>query len=84
MSAGVDTRPDGVVRAPATAIAAALLDAAPDAIVGVRADGTVVLANAQTERLFGYERGDLLGQPVELLVPERFRDVHPEHRRRYA
>lgn len=57
---------------------------APDAIVGVREDGTIVLANAQTEALFGYAHDDLLGEPVELLVPERFRHAHPGHRARYV
>src|SRR5918999_4450076 len=60
-----------------------LLEFAPDAIVGVRDDGRIVLANAQTEALFGYARGELLDQPIELLVPERFRAVHPAHRSDY-
>src|SRR5258708_39576243 len=46
-------------------------------------DGRIVIANVQTERLFGYDRRELLGQPVEMLVPERFRGKHPEHRDRY-
>jgi PAS domain S-box-containing protein len=60
-----------------------LLEAAPDAIVGVGADGIIQLVNAQAERLFGYDRDDLLGQPIELLVPEAARDLHPRHRERY-
>ncbi|MFI5892116.1 PAS domain S-box protein [Actinoplanes sp. NPDC051513] len=60
-----------------------LLEAAPDAIVGVGPDGTIALANAQAERLFGYQRDELVGQPIELLVPEQARAVHPGHRRRY-
>ncbi len=60
-----------------------LLEAVPDAIVGVDVDGKIVLVNSQTEALFGYARGDLFGQVVEVLVPERFRDVHPEHRSDY-
>ena len=59
------------------------LEFAPDAIVGVGREGLIVLANAQTESLFGYPRDDLLGQPVELLVPERFREHHPQHRGGY-
>jgi hypothetical protein len=62
---------------------AGLLEAAPDAIVGVDADGLIALVNAQAERLFGYGREELLGQPIELLVPEDVRDVHPGHRLRY-
>jgi protein-histidine pros-kinase len=60
-----------------------LLDAAPDAIVGVDAWGLIVLVNAQAERLFGYPREDLLGQPLEVLVPEAARGVHPGHRGEY-
>ncbi len=55
----------------------------PDAIVGVRSNGAIALANVQTEELFGYAREELLGQPVELLVPERFRPLHPGHRAGY-
>jgi PAS domain S-box-containing protein len=58
----------------------AMLELAPDAIVGVGRDGLIVLVNAQVDALFGYAREELLGQPVELLVPERFRDAHRFHR----
>jgi PAS domain S-box-containing protein len=64
-------------------VPAALLEAAPDAIVGVAADGTIVVVNAQVTRLFGYERDELLGQPVEVLVPDRVRFAHPRHRAGY-
>ena len=47
-----------------------LLEAAPDAMVCVDADGRIALVNAQTERLFGYGRDELVGQPVEILVPD--------------
>jgi PAS domain S-box-containing protein len=45
--------------------------------------GTVVLANVQTEKLFGYDRDELEGRSVEKLIPERFRGTHPDHRARY-
>jgi PAS domain S-box-containing protein len=60
-----------------------LLEAAPDATVGVNPAGRIALVNAQAERLFGYTRDELVGQPVELLVPEQARAVHPGHRARY-
>jgi two-component system cell cycle sensor histidine kinase/response regulator CckA len=53
-----------------------LLDSALDAMVIVGDDGTIGLVNAKTEALFGYSRQELVGEPVELLVPERFRGAH--------
>jgi diguanylate cyclase (GGDEF)-like protein/PAS domain S-box-containing protein len=60
-----------------------LLEAAPDAIVLVDEDGTMLLVNAEAERLFGYTRGELVGKPLELLVAERDRARHAELRRGY-
>jgi PAS domain S-box-containing protein len=62
----------------------ALLEAAPDAMVIANEDGKISLVNAQTEKLFGYRREELLGQPVEMLVPERYRGGHVHHRRGYT
>src|SRR6266704_2325629 len=61
-----------------------LLEAAPDAMVCVDSDGRIALVNAQAERLFGYGRDELVGQPVEMLVPDAVRPVHPGHRAGYV
>jgi PAS domain S-box-containing protein len=71
-------------RAAAEAHARTLFETAPDAIVVADAAGRLVLANAQTERWFGYTREELLGQPVELLVPEGLRRAHVHHRTAYT
>jgi PAS domain S-box-containing protein len=62
---------------------AALLDAAPDAVVIIGDDGRMAFVNRQTEELFGYRREDLLGEPIEKLLPKRFRERHVLHRAGY-
>ena len=57
-----------------------VVEAAPNAMVMINRAGEIVMVNAQAERAFGYARAELLGQPVEMLVPERFRSHHPEMR----
>ncbi len=61
-----------------------LLEAAPDGMVIVDDEGTIVMVNAQTETLTGFTREELVGNPVEILVPARFRDIHPFHRKQYS
>ncbi|MDQ2912960.1 MAG: PAS domain S-box protein [Chloroflexota bacterium] len=60
-----------------------LLEAAPDAIVVVDAGGRISLVNRKVEELFGYTRGELIGELVEILVPENARAEHPHHRSGY-
>jgi PAS domain S-box-containing protein len=63
---------------------AAFLEFAPDAVIVIESSGRIILVNAQTEDMFGYRRHELVGEPVEVLLPERFRPGHGDHRARYA
>jgi PAS domain S-box-containing protein len=76
--------PGAASRSKSGAIFRDLLEAAPDAMVVVNSEGNIVLVNAQTESLFGFQRDELLGQRVELLVPVRLRDQHVGHRRAFS
>jgi PAS domain S-box-containing protein len=60
-----------------------VVEAAPNAMVMTDGDGQIVLVNAQTEKLFGYSRAELVGYSVDMLVPERFRSAHPGYRRAF-
>ena len=60
-----------------------VVEAAPNSMVMVDRAGKIVMVNAQAEQVFGYSRAELLGQPVEMLLPERFRSLHPELRRTF-
>lgn len=67
-----------------TVLFRALLESAPDAMVIVDQHGTIQLANHQVERIFGYRQEELVGQLVEVLVPERFRHGHISQRKSYT
>ncbi len=58
-----------------------LLESAPDAMVIVNSEGKIEIVNSQTERMFGYPRAELIGQDLEMLLPERYRARHREHRK---
>ena len=60
-----------------------LLEAAPDGVVVIDRKGRMVLVNAQAEKMFGYSREEMLGQPIELLVPQRFHEPHVQHHATY-
>jgi formate hydrogenlyase transcriptional activator len=61
----------------------ALFEFSPDAIITSNSDGIITQVNSQVEKFFGYQRAELLGQSVDILVPERFRAGHPAHRGDY-
>jgi PAS domain S-box-containing protein len=60
-----------------------LLESAPDAIIIVDSDGNILLVNRMAEVMFGYDRAELMGNAVEVLLPERFRGGHLQHRKNY-
>jgi len=61
-----------------------LLDVAPDAMMVVNERGEIALANAMAEEIFGHSREELIGKPIEVLIPERFHRNHRDHRTRYG
>lgn len=60
-----------------------MIESAPDGMLMTDEGGTILAVNRQIESLFGYERVELLGQPIEILLPDHLRDVHQTHRTRY-
>jgi PAS domain S-box-containing protein len=61
-----------------------LLESAPDAMIVANSGGEILLTSALTEQLFGYSKEELIGRPIEMLIPERFRGGHTAHRNQYA
>jgi formate hydrogenlyase transcriptional activator len=60
-----------------------LFEFSPDAVVVLDQTGSIIRTNAQAEQMFGYDRQEMIGQSVEILMPERFRSIHPKHRALY-
>jgi PAS domain S-box-containing protein len=69
--------------APETLLSRSILEAIPDAVAEVNRQGVIVQVNSQTEAMFGYTRDELIGQRVEILVPERQRFNHDQHREEF-
>lgn len=61
-----------------------ILEFMPDAVIVSSQDGSMLYVNAMTEKLFGYERGEMIGRPIEALVPPRFRAMHQVQRQGYS
>lgn len=78
------TFPEKQIATPVQTLSEKLFEFSPDAILVTNAAGRITSANAQVERIFGFERDEIIGQPVETLIPERFRQVHPTHRAAYG
>jgi PAS domain S-box-containing protein len=66
-----------------TLLSASFFEAVPDAMVAVNPEGEIVQVNSQTEQLFGYTQGELIGQKVEMLVPASLRSEHHHRRERF-
>jgi formate hydrogenlyase transcriptional activator len=76
--------PDKVFRVDASGLFEKLFEFSPDAIVVSDQEGKITAANEQVEKFFGYSRSELLGKPIEILIPERFRQSHPTNRSQYS
>ena len=66
-----------------TLLATSILEAIPDAVAAVNQQGVIIQVNSQAEALFGYTRDELIGQKIEMLVPERHRPHHDQHREQF-
>jgi PAS domain S-box-containing protein len=64
-------------------LSVSVLEAIPDAVVAVNQQGVILQINSQTEKLFDYTRDELIGQKIEMLVPERQRGAHHDHRKQF-
>ncbi len=84
LKSGEVVSPMSVVTTADVLLSTDLLETLPDAIVAVDGEGTIVQVNSQTQELFGYERDALIGQKVEMLVPDRYRRQHHHHRQTFA
>lgn len=84
MSRSAKTAGAGCVLAADRGVLQGLLEFAPYGIVAIDGEGAIVLVNAQVEAMFGYEREELLGQPVEILLPPGLRQAHVRHRLAYG
>ena len=82
--ATLESNRDITVRKQAERQLASLLEGAPDALVIANKDGLIHTVNAQTEKLFGYSRDEIVGQTVETLIPQRFREQHALNRQNYC
>jgi PAS domain S-box-containing protein len=76
--------PPVAAQAPAEPAIDGVLEAVPDVMIGVDRTGVIRIVNHQAEGLFGYRRAELIGQPIELLLPQSLRLVHSEHVAGYA
>jgi len=79
---GKDIKP-GQGLAAGTLLSSSVMEAIPDAVAAVNQQGLIIQVNSQTETLFGYTRDELIGQKIEILVPERQRPRHDLHRERF-
>jgi PAS domain S-box-containing protein len=81
--ANLDQEPSNQKKLAETLLSPAILEAIPDAVVAVNRQGVIIQVNSQTEAMFSYTRGELVGQSIEILVPERQRGDHHRHREEY-